>query len=159
MSWVHFAITLEEGQRVAALAGRDKALKVLVSEIEERWDEPWLQQTDKAWDAIHRSLTGGTLDWGETPLHKAVLGAGSLHQADSYLVCLLDPEEVAEVAVALQGVGREELRRGYDKIIGRELGFKSDEDFEYTWEYFENLKAFYQRVAGTGRWVMFTADQ
>ena len=34
----------------------------VIEEIEDRWDRDWLVETDKAWDAIHRCLTGGTLE-------------------------------------------------------------------------------------------------
>ena len=60
---VHFAITLEDAQRVTSQPDDDSLLEV-VHDIKERWDEAWLQDSDKAWDAIHRCLTDGTLSLG-----------------------------------------------------------------------------------------------
>ena len=60
-----------------------------VEGIEDRWDRDWLVETDKAWDAIHRCLTGGTLEYGPTPLHKCILGEASRHEGDGYIVNLL----------------------------------------------------------------------
>lgn len=34
-----------------------------------------------------------------------------------------------------------------------------EEDFEYSWEYFEFMKAFFTRAAAAGRSTVFTADQ
>ena len=36
-------------------------LDIVQEEIEEPWDEEWLLEMDKAWDAIHRCLTDGRL--------------------------------------------------------------------------------------------------
>ena len=72
-----------------------------VEEIEDRWDEDWLVETDKAWDAIHRCLTGGTLEYGPTPLHKCILGEASRHEGDGSIVNLLGTEEVKETVAAI----------------------------------------------------------
>jgi hypothetical protein len=156
---VHFAITPEEARQIQAQRN-DKSLLEVVHEIEERWDEEWLQDTDKAWDAIHRSLTGGSLGWGDTPFHKVILGKDSLHKSDSYIVNHLTPQEVTEVADAIRGIKRDEFRQGHDQIDPTDYGFPvDDEHFEYVWNWFEELQAFFNKVAGSGRWVMFTASQ
>ncbi len=54
---VHFAIT-DEQRRTLESSQNDEARIRYVSEmIEEEWDEAYLQETDKAWDAIHRCLS------------------------------------------------------------------------------------------------------
>jgi Domain of unknown function (DUF1877) len=35
----------------------------------------------------------------------------------------------------------------------------SDEDFRYTWTWFENVRDLYRKVAASGRAVIFTVDQ
>lgn len=35
----------------------------------------------------------------------------------------------------------------------------SEEDFEYTWEWFQGVVGFYQRAAKAENYVLFTADQ
>src|SRR5690349_17131207 len=92
---VLFAITDE---RVEALlgAGDDAELMGVVEEIEEAWETPFVAETDKAWDAIHRALTDGSLDngGGEAPLNRAILGGTHLHQGDDYIVALVPSAEV-----------------------------------------------------------------
>jgi Domain of unknown function (DUF1877) len=74
---VHFALTAEEEARlVDEPDGDDDHLIDVLGEIEERWDRDWLVETDKAWDAIHRCLTDGTLNYGHDPLEKS----GRTHQ-------------------------------------------------------------------------------
>jgi hypothetical protein len=63
----------------AADGGDSDAVGEIIEEIEESWDDDGLKvDTDKAWDAIRRRLTDGTLDpdSGEYPLSHAVLGDG-----------------------------------------------------------------------------------
>jgi len=94
---VHFAVT---GDRFAEFlaAGSDEALMSLVEVIEGNWDKDWLAESDKAWDAIHRCLTDGKLEYGETPAHACVLGPLSLHEGDGYLVCPCPAADVKAVA-------------------------------------------------------------
>jgi len=159
---VHFALTDEQADRLleAAEAG-DDALMEVVEEIEEAWEREWLAETDKAWDGIHRCLTDGKLEWGDTPLHKCILGRFNLHAGDDYLINLLDPNEVAEVAAAVAAIDRDALRRGYDAIDPESYYYlvRSDSDFEYTWTNFVGLRDFFRKAADAGRAVMFTADQ
>jgi hypothetical protein len=35
----------------------------------------------------------------------------------------------------------------------------SDEDFQYTWDYFQEVRNLYTRASQEGRFVLFTADQ
>jgi hypothetical protein len=124
----------------------------------------WVQETDKSWDAIHRCLTDGTLEEGDTPGHLCVLGATDYFwvvldsgQVD-WIVNLLDPREVRQAADAIRGIERAELRRRYDGIDAASYQFeKSEDDFEYTWSWFPHLQAFFQRAAEAGRWVVFVA--
>ncbi|MFC5647340.1 DUF1877 family protein, partial [Kitasatospora cinereorecta] len=69
-------------------------------------------------NAIHRSLTDGYLgyDNGTYPLNAAILGGVQLHEGDDYIVSLLTPDRVRDVADAMAGVGREALKAGYDCI-------------------------------------------
>ena len=52
---VHFAITDEDLRHILDASSDEERLRVIGDGIEERWEEDWLAQTDKAWDAIHRS--------------------------------------------------------------------------------------------------------
>lgn len=158
---MHFAIAPE--QELALLAVADKGdtdvLGELLEDLEETWDDDSLKvDSDKAWDAIHRCLTNGTLDpdAGEYPLSLAVLGGRHLHE-DSYVV-YVGADEVRDVAQALGGVDEAWLRARFDAIDDPDYGgARDDVDFDYTWSNFVDLQAFYERAAAAGRAVIFTA--
>lgn len=160
---VHFAITNEEAQRLRTAAGNDaQVLSIVQDEIEEAWDEEHLCQTDKAWDAIHRCLTDGTLknDKKSYPLNLCILGGEQLHRGDGYIISLVAPEDVKQVSNALEPITKEWLHSKYLAIDAKEYGLNLDEqDFEYTWDYFEGVREFYQKSANEGRWVIFSVDQ
>ena len=160
---VLFAITEDQTQQLRAARGDDGAVLTIVQdEIEQAWDEAHLCQTDKAWDAIHRCLTDGTLRNGHGPLGWCILGGEQLHQGDSYIVCLLTPEQVQQVAEGLRPISKEWMRTRYFKIDPADYGVPgmlNDEDFEYTWEYFEGVRDYYTKAAAEGRWSIFTVDQ
>jgi Domain of unknown function (DUF1877) len=160
MLGVHFAITSEQERSLLAADGGDSdTVGDLLEGIEESWDDDGLKvDTDKAWDAIHRCLTDGTLDpdGGEYPLSHAVLGGRHLH--DDYYVVYVSAAEVRDVADALRAVDRTWLRRRFDAIDDADYrGGHDDADFEYTWDGLVDVQAFYDRAAAAGRAVIFTA--
>jgi len=59
---VHFAITDVEAKKLRGAAGDEELKRVVQEEIEEKWERDHLFETDKAWDALHRCLSDGTLD-------------------------------------------------------------------------------------------------
>jgi hypothetical protein len=100
---MYFAITGE--QEAALMATRDDTeVRAFIEDVEMGdWDgEPLDCETDKAWDAIHRCLSDGTLGCGRrlSPLDLAVLGADHHHDGDDYIVAHLRAGEVAHVAAA-----------------------------------------------------------
>jgi len=156
---VHFALTPEEESQLVDGPHDDDELMKTIAEIENRWDREWLMETDKAWDAIHRCLTDGSLEYGRTPFHKCILGTCSLYDGEDYIVSFLEPDEVKEVAEAIADIDRAWLRQKYDAIDPDDYdGELSDEDFEYTWSNFADLQAFYQKAARHDRSVVFTVD-
>lgn len=146
---VLFAITPEQAQQLLAARGSDAAvLQIVQDEIEEAWDEEHLCQTDKAWDAIHRCLGDGTLGNVNGPMSLCILGGEALHHGDSYIISLLQPNQVKQVADALRPLGQEWLRKAYFAISPDDYGLPlSEDDFEYTWEYFQSVREFYERTA------------
>jgi hypothetical protein len=161
---VHFS--LDEDQ-VSALRATPEAQRVeyVQEAIEEGlWsaDASRGEESDKAWDAIHRALTDGRLryDNGKYPLSHVVLGGEPLYGGEDYIISLKSPAQVRDVATALKDLTRDALRRGYDEIDSTTYqGELSDEDFEYTWSWMAGLVDFYRRAAAEGRSVIFTADQ
>jgi hypothetical protein len=158
---VFFAITQDEAERLLAARSDEEVIAIVQEEIEDRWDEEWLQETDEAWDAMHRSLTDGTLSSEPlSPLHKCVLGGRQLHQSDDYIISYLTAPEAKEVAGAIKGLDESWMRRKYFQIDPGDYEFPTtEEDFEYTWTWFQGVQAFYQKAAAHNRPVIFTVDQ
>jgi hypothetical protein len=162
---VHFALTAEQESRLMDTPGMDdEGLLAFVEELEEGpdgegWDADWVQETDKSWEAIHRCLTGGKLEWGDTPFHKCILGSDNLYEGDDYIVSFLSPDEVKEVAAAIRDIDRAELRRRYDAIDPADYNGLVEDDFEYTWSWFPHLRDFFQKAATADRAMLFTVDQ
>lgn len=155
---VHFAIDDDQAARLRAAEGDEELLEI-VGEIEEAWESAY--ETDKSWDAIHRTLTDGSLSGDPGGLlGKAVFGGDVLNEEDDYFVVLLTPDEVREVATALAGVTEDWMRERYWSLPFTDYqGEKSDEDWAYTWGGFEGLPPYFAEAAARGRWVVFTVDQ
>ncbi|MFB6580831.1 DUF1877 family protein [Streptomyces sp. NPDC056402] len=99
---VLFALDELEAERILACRGDDEIIAV-VEEVEEVWDRDHLFELDKSWDALHRCFTDGDLAFenGEYPLSHVILGGRLLHEGD-YIVCYVAPDQVREVAAALE---------------------------------------------------------
>jgi hypothetical protein len=158
---VHFAVTAARARALQA-ARSDRALMSLVAEIEETWEEPFVVESDKAWDAIHRCLTDGSLLYvsGEYPLNLCICGGRQLFRGRDYTVSFVSAREVKDVAGALNKVTKAWMRRRYDRLDPEdydevEMG---DEDFRYVWENFLDVRRFYRKAAAAGRAVIFTVD-
>jgi hypothetical protein len=159
---VHFAIDPALVKRLLDAKSDAAVLEVVQVEIEQPWDESWLHQTDKSWDALHRCLSDGTLTIPAqfNPLSAAVLGGKQLYSGDDYIIALVEPELVRSVADALAGVTKAWLRKRYDALSPQDYdGDIGDEDFEYTWNWFQGLPQLFDRAARAGRAVVFSVDQ
>ena len=149
---VHYSFPKDQG---GELWDGDEASLAFVDELEDRWDTYYLQQTDKAWDAIHRCLADGTLTWagGEWPLNGAILGS-------DYIIMFLDDQDVAEIADALDEVTQPWFRDRFFALPAHGYEGRADETgFDYTWYWFERMRAFFRKTADEGRQIVFTADQ
>ena len=162
---VHFALTDQQVQKLVSLASDGERLVYVQEEIEEELlggSTDWAYETDKAWDAIHRSLTDGTLSYASAiyPLSHVILGGTSVYAKRNYIMSLKSPQEVRDVSSAIEKVSRDLLAAGYRQIRERSYAMTpTDEDFEYTWAYFDDMRPFWERAAAAGRHVLFTVDQ
>jgi hypothetical protein len=157
---VHFALTAEQAQSLLDAPDPDTIMS-LVEAIEESAAAADHMSTDKAWDAIHRCLSDGTLtlDAGEYPLSHTVLGGALLDAGDDYFVSCLAPEQVKDVAVALEPLDEAWLRERFFALDTEDYdGARDDEDFGYTWSNFVDIRDFFTRAAGAGRSVIFTVE-
>jgi hypothetical protein len=162
---VHFALDEDEVKALKARPIDADRLDYLQGHIEEDYfgnRRQWLAESDKAWDAIHRTLTDGTLSWdnGEFPLSHVIFGGDPLYGLDDYIMILKTPWEVKAIADALSDVSQEWFREKYFAIDPEDYGFPvSEEDYDYTWHWFQGVRDLYTRAAESGRYVLFTASQ
>ncbi|MBL7259753.1 YfbM family protein [Paractinoplanes lichenicola] len=158
MLGVHFAIAPEQ-ERALLVAVDEDELGDFLEELEESWADDSLKvDTDKAWDAIHRCLTDGSLDpdAGDYPLNHAVLGGR--HLSEDYYVVYLTAAQTRDVSEALQPIDQGWLRRRFDAIDDPDyIGAGDDEDFDYTWTNFVDVRQFFERAVAAERAVLFTA--
>lgn len=94
---VHFPIDAGQAERLLAAKDDDELVGIVKDEIEEAWE--LVCETDKAWDALHRCLSNGTLNTGEgdPPLNRVFFGGRVLNREDDYFVVLVTPAEVREI--------------------------------------------------------------
>jgi hypothetical protein len=160
---VHFALSDSDYARIIATDDPEALVELIQEDIEERYlDAPEASfQSDKAWDAIHRCLTDGSLlyETGPFPLALAVLGGRALDAGDDYTACLVEKGEVRAVAKALRSVSRSWFEERFATLGTTDYAGPGDEeDLEYTWSRFQGLREFFSTAAGAGRPVLFTTD-
>jgi hypothetical protein len=70
------------------------------------------------------------------------------------------PEQVRDVASALEPLTNAWFRERYFSLLPQDdyNGKIGDEDFEYTWDWFEKVRDLYRKAAFSGRAVIFTVD-
>lgn len=157
---VFFAVTPEQAAALQDATDDDEVME-LVGAIEEAWDTDNLAQCDKAWDALHRLLTDGSLEYGNgpEPLRHCVLGPDQLHEGDDFIVSLVAPDEVKKVADGLAGITREWFDDRHRAVVPRDYAPEyGDDDRDYTWDWFQGVRELYRKAAERGRFVVFTVD-
>jgi len=165
---VFFALTNEEEAKLLAAPDSDAVVEIITEEIEERWDPEWLVEMDKSWDAVHRCLGDGSLSRSQSSLtSKAVLGGRQLSSHADWIVSYLTFDQVKQVAAAIAGIDQLEFRRRYFALKKKFLwvdrtdydGPIGEEDFEYSWSNFEEMRVFFSKVAAAHRAIVFSVDQ
>ena len=162
-----FSLDEETVLKLKSFKSNQERLEYLQEDIENEYmeNEPErFAELDKSWDGLHRSLTDGKLEWvnGTFPLNHVILGGEKIYSESNYIMSLKTPKQVIEIANAIQKISKENLKKGYNQIQSDDedyAEFFSEEDFEYTWEWFENSVKFWQKAASEGRFVLFTVDQ
>ena len=128
-----------------------------------------IRSVDKSWDAMHQVLCGGWLDdvHGEPALRACVLGATQLSDRDDWIISFVEPALANQVAAAIDPIEEARFREQYFGLNQNPPGFGvhryeedlTEQDFEYTWSYFCEVRDFYRRAAERGLAVIFAVDQ
>lgn len=163
---VHFALTEEQEKQVLLIQSNKELLNFIQEEIEEEWNEEFLQETDKAWDGIHRCLTDGTLNFesGLYSLNKVIMGGKQLYDEEDYIVSYVSGSEIHDIAKTIKTLEEDWFRERFFQIDnkdyhgGQDWNF-TEEDFEHHWEHLKSLKEFFQTASNNNRAVIFTVDQ
>lgn len=136
----------------------DAAVLAIVGELEERWEAGFTCELEKSWEAIHRTLSGGSLDTSSgTRLERlAVLGGTCLVRDDETIVSVKAPDQVQKLARLLAGWDRPRFRQAYYAIDRSEYGDLDEEDLDYAWVFFERAVELYREAASVERAVVFS---
>ena len=162
---VLFSIDQKAVDLIKELPSDEERINYVKEVIEEDYFEnqpQWVAELVKTWDAMHRTLTDGQLEFdnGEFPLSHVILGGEILCEDEGYIIVLKTKEQVVEIANAVSQLSKEEFSKRYYLINPEEYDGEVDkEDFEDTWEWFEESKEFWQKAAQENRSVLFTVDQ
>ena len=145
----------------------DDELNQAMYSIEEGLSQEHYYDTDKAWDDIHRALTGDNSPDGRVtsvraagPLNLCFIGGRLLGYEDDerFLMTLIQPEQVKELAVALAAVTENHMRERFFSLDPNHTGYPIDEnEFQAAYGNFRGLPPFFARAASEGRAVIFSA--
>lgn len=155
------AITKEELDKLRSVPRADR-----VPDYLDEMDQEDSCDLDKAWDAIHRALTNGKLEYGgkNPPGCWVILGGevlrGDREGEEDYIVTCKNPHQAKRIYQFLQELTEEAFCKLYFAIDPEEYGFElSEEDFEYTWYYLSDSIPFWKNAAEKQLWVLFDVDQ
>lgn len=162
---VLFSLDQETVLRLKSLSSDEERLLFVQEEIEGIYFDlypQWVAELDKSWDALHRSLTDGQLTYtnGTLPLNHVILGGELLYNIGNYIMTLKTPGQVKAIAADIFKIDKDNLKKRYFSINKGEYGFPlTEDDFEFTWEWFDQSKEFWKLASEENRFVLFTADQ
>lgn len=165
----YFAITAEQRVRLMALTtGADRA-----EYLNDQFDDEFFQDLDKAWYTIHRALGNYPSDpyglsdemdaqYASYPLKLAIYGGQDINidGDDGWILRLIEPHQIADLVHAMDAQDEESLKQKYWASNSLQSHYEyGEDDLEYTLGYFEGARDFLRRMIGTGRTVVFLADQ
>lgn len=161
---VHFALSDHDLAVLQSTPETDRP-ELIANEIEEKYFSEFPEfkaESDKAWDAIHRILSDGELSWdgGTYPLNHTILGGQLLYSEDDYIISLKDAQQVRDIAQALSKLDEDFFRKRYFSDRKESLEYqRNEQDFQYTWEWFQEVRRLFAKASDEGRSVIFAVDQ
>ncbi len=116
----------------------------------------------KHWDAIHRTLTDGTLDGetGDFPLDHAVLGGRRLYKGDDFEAILIRPDIVPHVSQGLHDLKRAEFAEKYMALDPEDYGQQPTEpECDAAWAILKLIRQLFEDASNEHAAILFTADR
>lgn len=163
------ALLPQEAATLLEMVDVEQRLEFLESLFQTALADGRILLVDKSWDAMHRVLCDGWLDFkhGDEPRRACVIGGRQLSNRSDWIISYVEPNLVKQVAASIDGVSREWFTWQYFALDRMPSGFwvhrydaeLCDVDFEYTWEYFVEVQGFYRMAAGRGLATVFAVDQ
>jgi hypothetical protein len=163
------ALLPDEADALLAAPDTDDRIELLESLYESADADDRILSVDKSWDAMHRVLCGGWLDatHGDAALRPCVIGGQPLSDQDDWIISYVPPDLVPRVAAAIAPLTRDWFRAQYfaldrnppGPLVHRYDADLTDDDFEYTWSYFTEVRDFYARAAARRLATVFAVDQ
>jgi len=151
---VHFTLSAEDAAHLRSLddaQAQDDFLGEVIGESE-------YGAESQDWEFIHRVLVGEDLsgDANAYPLDHVFLGGEVLDSGTELALNLKTPDQVRDIAAALQNFSEEDFQRRY-LVINPESDIDPllEDECELAWESFENVCDFYASAAEEGRFVGF----
>jgi hypothetical protein len=163
-----FPVTSMEAEQLHAASALGEDADPAVNRLLEPWLErieelPLRVDMDKAWEPIHRCLTGDhgaahELDCGAGayPLNLCVMGGEQLLQEGHRTAALVAADDVPAVAAALAGIRRDWFRERFFAMPDNQFHEIDEESFEWAWAHFEALPPFFAKAAEAGSAVVCT---
>ncbi len=154
----HLALSKDQEKELLSLKDVEDLLDFIQEQTEDE-DEEWYIFCDTAWDAIHRCLTDGRLsrDNGDYPLNTCIMGGKKLSQDDNVIVTFLDANNVEDLAKAFNKIDRNHMQSKYNAIDADDYILdKSEEDFDFVWDMFLDVRELLNKAADAKRAVFFS---
>ena len=128
--------------------------------------EDYVLEIPYTWESMHRLFTGGKLEFRKQdykdkykPLCYAVLGGEVLYDEYDGYITLKTPEQVKDIAKALEKLNKEDCEELYYKQEEKNVDPEADYiDFDDLWEDIEHSVKFFKKAAADNRYVIFTVD-
>ncbi|XCN71826.1 MAG: DUF1877 family protein [Candidatus Electrothrix aestuarii] len=168
---IYFSLDQADVQLLLDAPNDREVLRIIQEDIEARWDEENLLLLDKSWDAIHRCLTDGTLTCKQKNIkEKVIIGGRQLYKGSAYIISLKTSSEVQEIVESLQKINKQWFSEKFYGLRKKRSWFTwatcSDyegpldkNDFEASWEYFKELRCFFEKASQKKLSIIFLVDQ
>lgn len=164
----HLALDDEQADRLLSCHNEVDVVDCASRLLEGFWaggDRTHVEGGYKEWNALLLCLTNGTYDprGGTYPLNRCFFGGRLLARGGS-IVNMVMPEEVGDVAEALDKIDRGGLRETYvrlppNRFFSRRGSWARDEEDVYDlFVRLNRLRRFYRKAAQEGRSVVFYTD-